>query len=63
MYCEPLADNVINDYEPLNFNLPNEDIMITEIKINDTKDEWCIMNSLNVLMNDVGIVIIFQNEI
>jgi len=33
--------------------------MITEIKMNDTKDEWCIMNSSNVLMNDVGIVIIF----
>jgi len=37
--------------------------MIIEIKMNDTKDEWCIMNSLNVLMNDVGIVIIFRNEI
>jgi len=37
--------------------------MITEIKMNDTKDEWCIMNSPNVLMNDVGIVIIFRNQI
>jgi len=29
-----LADNIIEDYKPLNFNFPNEDMMIVEKKKN-----------------------------
>jgi hypothetical protein len=43
-----LEDNAIDDYEPLNFYFPNEDIMVIRIKIDDVKDEqWTIFLKLS----------------
>jgi hypothetical protein len=38
-----LVVTAIDDHEPLNFDFPNEDIMVIRIKIDDVKDEqWTI---------------------
>ena len=54
-----LADHVVEDYEPLNFDLPNEDVLIVE-DTNEINDKWTLYSdrAMNVSGNRVGAVII-----
>jgi ribonuclease HI len=53
-----LANNAIEDYEPLNFNFPDEDVLVTE---REKKSDWWTMHFdgiVNVSGNGAGAVII-----
>lgn len=58
-----LADHVVEDYEPLNFDLPNEDVLVNK---NDSgeSDWWTLYfdNVVNISGNGAGKVIIFPKK-
>ena len=48
-----LADHAMENYKPLNFNFPNEDVLLVE----EGKSDWWIMyfdDVVNVCGNGVG---------
>ena len=63
MFADHLADNVVEDYEQLNFDLPNEDVLAVE---NDggENDQWTMYfdGDVNVVGNRAEVVIFFQKE-
>jgi hypothetical protein len=51
-----LVDNAIEDYEPLNFDFPDEDVLVTE---REEKSDWWTMyfdGTVNVSSNEAGAV-------
>jgi hypothetical protein len=57
-----LADNAIEDYEPLDFDFPNENVLLVEEE--KKKTDWWTMyfdGLVNVYGNQVGVIIIFPD--
>ena len=58
-----LADHVVEDYEPLKFDLPNEDVLVNK---NDSgeSDWWTLYfdNVVNISGNEAEEVIIFPKK-
>ena len=54
--ADHLADHAMEDYEPLNFDLPNENVLA----IKDDSEWWTLYfdGAVNVLGNGIGAVII-----
>jgi hypothetical protein len=58
-----LADHVMEDYEPLNFDLPDESVLI--IKDNSEMNDWWTLyfdGVVNVSKNRAKLVIISQEK-
>ena len=56
-----LADYVMEDYEPLNFDFSDEDVFVIE----EEKSDWWVMyfdGAVNVCGNGAGAVIIFSDK-
>lgn len=54
-----LINNDINEYRPLNFDFPDENVIIVEKEV---ENEWWMMYfncTINVFRNGVGTVIIY----
>jgi hypothetical protein len=54
-----LINNDINEYRPLNFDFPDENVIIVEKEV---ENEWWMMYfncAINVFRNGVGTVIIY----
>ena len=61
--ADHLADNAIQDYEPLKFDFPDEDVLIVEE--DKVKNDWWIMyfdGAVNVSGNGAGAVIISPDK-
>jgi len=57
--ADHLINNDINEYRPLNFDFPDENVIIVEKKV---ENEWWMMYfncTINVFRNGVGTVIIY----
>ena len=56
-----LADHAMEDYEPLNFDLPDEDVLLVE---EEKLDSWIMYfdGVVNVCFNGVGAVIISPDK-
>ena len=54
-----LADHAVEDYEPLDFDLPDEDVQVVRDDI-ETSEWWTLYfdGAVNVSRNGVGVVII-----
>ncbi|KAL9376615.1 hypothetical protein Peur_030735 [Populus x canadensis] len=60
--ADHLVDNAIKDYEPLNFDFPDKDVLIVE---EEKEPDWWTMyfdRAVNVYGNKVGAVIISPNK-
>jgi hypothetical protein len=57
-----LSDNAIEDYESLNFDFPNEDVLVVEKE--EKLDLWTMYfdRVVNIHGNGVGVVIISHNR-
>ncbi|XP_052301368.1 LOW QUALITY PROTEIN: uncharacterized protein LOC127904008 [Populus trichocarpa] len=61
--ADHLADNAVEDYEPLDFDFPDEDILLIEKE--EEKTDWWTMffdGAVNVYGNGAGAVIISPNK-
>jgi hypothetical protein len=59
--ADHLADHAMEDYESLNFDFPNEDVLVIE----EEKSDWWIMyfdGAINVCGNEAGAVIISHDK-
>lgn len=57
--ADHLINNDINEYRPLNFDFPDENVIIVEKEV---ENEWWMMYfncAINVFRNGVGTVIIY----
>ena len=60
--ADHLINNDINEYRPLNFDFPDENVIIVEKKV---ENEWWMMYfncTINVFRNGVGTVIIYWEK-
>jgi len=59
--ADHLADNAIEDYEPLNFDFLDEDVLVVEKK---RAKRWTMFfdETINVYGNGTGAMIIYPNK-
>jgi len=61
--ANPLADNAVEDYEPLDFDFPDENLL--SIEEEEEKTDWWTMffdKAVNVYGNGAGVVIVSPDQ-